>query len=128
MSEHDTQAAFFQAMALKNIPGVELMHAIPNGGHRHIAVAAKLKKEGVKAGVLDVQWPVARGGYIGLAIEFKHGTNGPSREQVARITALQKEGWCVAVCWDWQAAVRVVEGYSGMMHVAIQSAACRFKN
>jgi hypothetical protein len=119
MSEHLSQKAFFDWAALSKIPGIDLMHAIPNGGARHIAVASKLKAEGVKAGALDVQWPVARGGYIGLAIEFKHGDGNPTKEQRERITRLQMEGWCVAVVWDWQAAARVVRGYSGMLHVGV---------
>lgn len=122
MSEHQSQSAFFAWAALQRFPGVELMHAIPNGGLRHPAVAAKLKKEGVKSGVPDVSWPVARGGFIGLAIEFKHGDGNPTKEQRERITAMQKEGWCVALCWDWQAAARVVEGYAGMLRIA--AAAC----
>lgn len=117
MSEHDTQSAFFAWAALQKFLGVELMHAVPNGGHRHPAVAAKLKKEGLKPGVPDVSWPVPRGGFVGLAIEFKHGDGNPTKEQRERITALQKEGWCVAVCWDWQAAARLVTGYAGMMRI-----------
>jgi len=117
MSEHQTQSAFFDWVARQKFEGVELMHAIPNGGQRHPAVAAKLKKEGVKAGVPDVAWPVQRGGFIGLAIEFKHGDGNPTKEQRERITAMQKEGWLVAVCWDWQAAARLVQGYAGMMRI-----------
>jgi len=117
MSEHDTQAAFFEWASHQRFPGIELLHATPNGGARHPAVAAKLKKEGVKTGVPDVSWPVARGGFIGLAIEFKHGNGNPSKEQRERITALQKEGWCVALCWDWQAAARLLSGYAGMLTV-----------
>jgi hypothetical protein len=95
------------------------MHAIPNVGYRHPAVAAKLKAEGVKPGVPDVYWPVARGGFIGLAIEFKHANASPSKEQRERITLLQKEGWCVCICWDWQCAARTVQGYAGMMQVQL---------
>lgn len=114
MSEHDTQAAFFQWIGYQKFKGIELMHAVPNGGERHAAVAGKLKAEGVKPGIPDVLWPVARGGFIGLAIEFKHGDGNPSKEQRIRITSLQKEGWCVSVCWDWEAAARFVTGYAGM--------------
>ncbi|MCY1166568.1 hypothetical protein D9M73_65100 [compost metagenome] len=117
MSEHQSQKAFFEWIEFQRFPGIELMHAIPNGGLRDKAVAGKLKAEGVKAGALDVQWPVARGGFIGLAIEFKHGDGVPSKEQRDRITSLQLAGWCVAVCWDWQAAARVVTGYAGMLYV-----------
>jgi len=82
-------------------------------------VAANLKKEGVKPGVPDVSWPVARGAFIGLAIEFKHGDGNPSKEQRERITRMQEEGWCVAVCWSWPAAARMLKGYAGMLRVVM---------
>lgn len=119
MSEHLMQKAFFQWAALQKIPGIELMHAIPNGGERNPIVAAKLKAEGVKAGAPDLQWPVPRGGFIGLAIEFKAGDGNPTKDQRQRITRLQLEGWCVAVCWDWQAAARLVQGYGGMLMLSM---------
>ena len=122
MSEHDTQAAFFAWATHKRLPGIYLLHATPNGGQRHPVVAAKLKAEGVKAGVPDVSWPVARGGYIGLAIEFKNGDGNPSKEQRERIDRLQKEGWCVAVCWSWEAAARLLTGYAGMLTVSMPEA------
>jgi hypothetical protein len=117
MSEHLSQKAFFEWATYQRFPGIELMHAIPNGGERNAIVAAKLKAEGVKAGVPDVQWPVARGGFIGLAIEFKHGDGVPSKDQRARIDGLQREGWLVAVCWSWDAAARLLSGYAGMMRM-----------
>lgn len=119
MSEHDTQAAFFRWASFQRIPGLEQMHAIPNGGARHPAVAAKLKAEGVKPGVPDVYWPLPRGAFTGLAIEFKHADAGPSKEQRLRINELQLAGWCVCVCWDWQAAARTVLGYAGLMHLSM---------
>lgn len=91
MAEHDEQKAFFEWVEYSKIPGIDLMHATPNGGKRHPAVAKKLKAEGVKPGVPDVSWPVARGGFIGLAIEFKHGDGTPTKEQRERITRLQEE-------------------------------------
>lgn len=117
MSEHDSQVAFFQWANLQRFPGIELLHATPNGGYRDIRTASKLKAEGVKAGVPDVSWPVARGGFIGLAIEFKFGDGNPSKDQRERITKMQREGWCVAVCWDWPAAARLLTGYAGMLRV-----------
>lgn len=117
MSEHDTQKAFFDWAALQKFDGIELLHATPNGGLRHITVARKLKSEGVKPGVPDVSWPVARGAFIGLAIEFKDGDGNPSKEQRERITKMQEQGWCVAVCWSWVAAARMLKGYAGMMRM-----------
>lgn len=118
MSEHLEQKAFFEWAAMSKIPGIELMHAVPNGGQRHRAVAAKLKAEGVKPGVLDVSWPKPKGGFVGLAIEFKSGDGNPTKEQRERITRLQEEGWCVAVCWNWRAAARLVQGYAGLLTVS----------
>jgi len=115
MSEHAHQVAFFEWANLKRFPGIELLHAVPNGGARHKAVAGKLKAEGVKPGVPDVLWPVARGGFIGLAIEFKHGDGNPTKEQRERINRMQREGWLVLVCWSWEAAARVMVGYAGML-------------
>jgi hypothetical protein len=117
MSEHLTQAAFFSWLAYKKLDGVELAHAIPNGGLRPGKAGAMLKAEGVKAGVPDVYIPIARGGYIGLAIEFKHGDNNPSAAQKERIDKMQKEGWCVVICWSWEAAAKIVQGYTGMLKV-----------
>lgn len=119
MSEHDSQAAFFRWAALQKIQGLDSMHAIPNGGMRQLSVARKLKAEGVKSGVPDVYWPMPHGAFTGLAIEFKHADAGPSKEQRTRITQLQHAGWCVCVCWDWQAAARTVLGYAGLMQLSI---------
>jgi hypothetical protein len=119
MTEHEIQKSFFEWLSHQRFEGVELIHAVPNGGARHPAVAKKLKAEGVKAGVPDVSFPAARGGYIGLAIEFKSKDGNPSKEQRERITKMQLERWCVIVCWDWQAAARAVEGYVGMMRIQL---------
>lgn len=117
MSEHDTQAAFFTWAGRQRIENIDLLHAVPNGGARHISVASKLKAEGVKKGVPDVSWPVARGGFIGLAIEFKHGDGNPTKEQRERMTKMQQEGWLCCICWDWMAAARTLTGYAGMVRV-----------
>jgi hypothetical protein len=116
-TEHLIQSAFFDWARYQNIDGIDLLFAVPNGGQRHPLVAAKLKKEGVKPGVPDVLWPVQRGGFIGLAIEFKNGDGNPTKEQRERIDKLQKEGWCVAICWSWEAAARLLKGYAGMMRI-----------
>ena len=47
------------------------LYAIPNGGKRGIREAARLKKQGVKAGVSDVHCPLPCNGFNGLWIEMK---------------------------------------------------------
>ena len=84
MSEHDEQAALFEwaTWHTSQCPELGLLFAIPNGGHRHPVVAARLKAEGVRAGVPDICLPVARKGYHGLFVELKFGRNKPTPAQV----------------------------------------------
>lgn len=112
--EHEIQKAYFKWASMQKVPGLDLLHANANGGHRHLLTAVKLKSEGVKAGVPDVYLPAPRGGFCGLAIEFKAPDGNPSKEQRERMNRMQQEGWCVTLCWDWSAAARMTLGYLGM--------------
>jgi hypothetical protein len=80
-TEHEHQAALFEWAALmeSEYPDLKYLFAIPNGGLRHKAVAAKLKKEGVKPGVPDTFLPVPMGRYHGLFIELKPKYRGIKR-------------------------------------------------
>ena len=109
LSEHQIQSAYFDFARLH--PVARRAYAIPNGGQRHIAVAAKLKAEGVRKGVLDVCLPVAAGGAHGLYIEFKAGRNTLTPEQAEEAAALVRDGYAVAVCRDTLAAVGITESY-----------------
>lgn len=111
--EHIEQCALFRwaEYQAKAKPELALMFAIPNGGHRNKATAARLKAEGVKAGVPDICLPVARGEYHGLWIEMKAGRNKPTPPQVQWHMRLSQQGHRVAVCWGWEAARDVIEEY-----------------
>ncbi len=116
MTEHHEQVALFEWAARQSnmTPELKLLHAIPNGGHRHKAVAANMKREGVKAGVPDVFLPVARYGFHGLYIEMKFGKNAPTRSQQWWIDQLATENYKVLVCWGFDAARREIERYLGI--------------
>jgi hypothetical protein len=114
MSEHYHQKAFFAWVGRQKRPELDAIFAVPNGGHRHPAVAAKLKAEGVRPGVPDVLLPSPRGGFVGLAIEFKFDAGNCTKEQRERITRMQIDGWMCVVAWDWEAAARTVLGYLDM--------------
>ena len=89
-----------------------MLYAIPNGGHRNKAVAAKLKAQGVRAGVPDLCLPVSRGGKHGLYIELKRRKGGRvSPEQLEWMECLMQEGYHCAVCKGWDAAAKVIEEY-----------------
>lgn len=112
-TEHKHQAALFRWAEIqsKRIPKLSLLFAIPNGGLRSNATAAKLKAEGVKAGVPDICLPVAKGEYHGLFIELKAGRNKPTPTQVQWHARLSSEGYRVTVCWGWEAAREAIEEY-----------------
>jgi len=48
--EHQVQVAICEYLDIRKV----VYFAIPNGGKRNITTAAKLKKEGVKAGIPDI--------------------------------------------------------------------------
>ena len=116
-TEHDEQVSFFKLVDLYSKKHPELLNvfAIPNGGHRNKAVAAKLKAEGVRAGYPDIAVDVARRGYHGLRIELKRrdGGAGLSRAQsdwfcwlmgqgyLCHMAKGSDEAWAV-LCWYLQ--------------------------
>jgi len=126
VSEHDEQAALIAwAEYQANVwPDLKLLFAAINGaklpwkrdanGRRFSREAMRLKAEGLKAGVPDLWLPVARGGYHGLVIEMKFGSNRPSNEQLWWLEALAGQGWQTAVCWSFEAAQRVIMEYLAM--------------
>ena len=92
-------------------PNAGKLFAIPNGGHRNKQVAHKLKEEGVRAGVLDLFFPEARGGYFGLWIEMKVRPNRPTPEQLARIKQHLDDGYYAAVCYSHEQAQTLLLWY-----------------
>lgn len=109
LSEHQIQKAYFDWARLH--PEAKRAYAIPNGGHRNVVVASKLKAEGVRRGVLDVHLPIPRGGCAGFWLELKHGKNNLSPEQKIEVETLAKDGYAVAVCWDTLSAIDITNKY-----------------
>ena len=112
-SEHDLQKHICKWAKLMEgqYPELRLLHAIPNGGQRHVLVATKLKAEGVKAGVPDICLPVARGGYHGLYIEVKRSGGKPSLSQSGWIADLVEQGYRVAIINDAQTVKDLIITY-----------------
>lgn len=95
----------------KNIPELELLYHIPNGGKRSKREAARFKREGVKAGVPDLHLPVARGGYHGLYVEMKAPKGKTSKNQENWIEKLTNQGYYVVVCYGWEEASKSILSY-----------------
>jgi hypothetical protein len=99
-------------------PVLELLHHVPNGEKRekvtkvkkdgsvveYSPTGKKLKRQGVKAGVLDLDLPSARRGYFGLRIEMKIPGNDLTEEQQWWKERLEREGYRVEVCFSAEAA------------------------
>jgi len=110
-TEHEEQKAFIEYCNLQGGDWLRF-YAIPNGGDRHPAVAAKLKAEGVRKGVLDLCLPVARGGYHGLYIEMKRRKGGKlSDDQANEQVKLRQAGYCAEVAKGWEEAVNITKDY-----------------
>jgi hypothetical protein len=114
-NELNEQKTLFEFLALLegNEPRLQYLFHVPNGGHRHPAVAAQMKAAGVKRGVPDILFPIAFGQYHGLAIEMKAGVNRTTKEQVVWLDVLEEQGWRTAVCYGWVRAAIIIVEYIG---------------
>lgn len=97
-------------------PGAKVadyLYHIPNGGQRNAIVAAKLKAQGVKAGVSDLHLPLARHGFHGLWIELKAEGGKLQKSQAEWLERMNKAGHLATVCVGWQAAAETIANYVG---------------
>lgn len=117
-SEHDIQAAYISWVRLQEKTDIRywFIYHVPNGGHRHKAVAAKMRASGTRPGILDIScdYPVACVGNVwapGARIEFKAGKNKTTEAQRDTIKKFSAVGYCIAIAWDWQAAAEWTKRY-----------------
>ena len=116
--EHQIQKAFVQMVELhfNTIPFLRLGFGVPNGSHRHPAVAVKLKAEGVRKHVPDWILPVPSYHNTGLVIEFKAPGKYPNRGQREYHAMLRACGWTTHIERDpeqaWQTVRRYCQGVS----------------
>ncbi len=113
-SEHHEQACLMKWAELQSgsMPELRCLFAIPNGGWRHPATAARLKAEGVKPGVPDLFLAFPCNGSHGLFIEMKRRVGGRlSPEQQAWRERLSMHGYRVRVCKGWEEAKTEIINY-----------------
>ena len=119
LSEHEEQVLVIEWANLyrhKRLDDflVEYLLAIPNGGHRHIGVAIKLKKEGVKKGVSDLFLAVPSEHYFGLWVEMKPcgATRSSIRPDQRKFLQLMNDmGYYATMCAGFENAKRVICQY-----------------
>jgi hypothetical protein len=101
-TEHEEQVGFISWWRLR-FPGV-LIFSIPNGEHRHISVAKRLKDEGLTPGMPDLYCPKYK-----LWIELKRSRGGKiSQEQERIIEYLRMIGDTVIIAMGAEDASRQV--------------------
>jgi len=111
MSERDEQVALFDALKTFNVTEANWLFAIPNGGQRHIAVATRMKAEGVKSGVWDLFLPIPRGDYHGLFIEMKYNKRKLTDNQRVFGAYVKEHGYATAIAYTWIEAKDIIEKY-----------------
>lgn len=92
-------------------PELKLIYHVPNGGSRNQLEAVNLKRQGVKAGVPDLNLPVALNGFHGLYIEMKFGKNKTTEKQNWWLEQLEKQGYKTAVCYGADEAIDTIKEY-----------------
>lgn len=112
-TEHAHQVALFMwaSQNLDKYPELKWMYAIPNGGERNVAVAGRLKAEGVKSGVSDICLPIARGSLHGLYIEMKKPGGKESQQQIEFGQFLYQQGYGYIMCDHWEKARDIIHDY-----------------
>lgn len=108
------QAALIAELRVRMPAVADLIYHVPNGGHRLKSVAAKLKQQGVVAGIPDLVLTMARGGFFGLYIEFKATPPNDaaiSASQHERIRKLNDQGYLAVVCRGHFDAMEQIRAY-----------------
>lgn len=95
-------------------PCLKWLQHSPNGERRDASTAGKLKAMGVRAGVLDLFLPVARGQYHGLMIELKKPDGKrpkPSIEQAEYMAYLTANGYLSYCLNDFEVCKDAILAY-----------------
>lgn len=112
-TEHQEQVSVIEWVIEheEEFPVLKTLYAIPNGGHRHMAEAIRLRDEGVRKGIPDLCLPCSRHGFNALYIEMKSKSGSVSDDQTAMIEMLVDCGNMVVICWDALSAIQTIISY-----------------
>ena len=110
--EHRIQAACVRWFRLKYPHLAARLFAVPNGGRRDGITGARLKEEGVLAGVADLILLVPNADYHALLIEMKTPKGRQSDSQRAWQRAVAgNDDYLYVVCRSLEEFIREVEEY-----------------
>lgn len=88
-----------------------IIFAVPNGGKRNLKEAARMKRQGVTAGVPDLCIPEPTNEYHGLWVELKVGKNKLTGKQSEMIQKLSKRKYATIVCYSLNDFIHNVKFY-----------------
>lgn len=110
-SEHRIQVALIDYLKLALRPELEA-RAVPNGEKRHIAVASRLKAEGVRRGTPDIFICLPSGKIAWLEMKAKGGSLSPEQKEFRdKVTAL---GHPYAVARTVEEAIEFLSGLDAL--------------
>lgn len=124
-AEHGEQADLFTWIDEQPGPEWSRLYAIPNFAGFHgskgarKASGARAKAEGRRKGMLDVCWPLARGGWFGLYLEMKTETGALSSAQRGWIEYLRAENFRVDVATSAEVARAVLLHYYSLPRTTV---------
>lgn len=109
--EHNIQVACVRWFAYQYPELRGLLFAVPNGGRRDAVTGAKMKAEGVVAGVSDLILLVPSNGNGALCIEMKTANGRQSDEQKRWQQAVERMGYRYVVCRSLDEFIKEIKGY-----------------
>ena len=98
-TEHQLQAALCNYLDVALRPELDYF-AIPNGEHRHIRVAVKLKAQGVKRGIPDLAVLLPEGRIAWLEMKIKGGALSAHQKAFRDKAQSLGHAWAVAKTLD----------------------------
>lgn len=109
--EHRIQCACIQWFRYQYPHMRHNLFAVPNGGHRDKVTAAKMKGEGVLAGVADLILLKSNTRYGALLIEMKTRTGRQADTQREWQRLIEQDGYKYVVCRSLDDFIREVNDY-----------------
>jgi hypothetical protein len=98
----------------RKYPELGLLYHCPNGGFRNAREGARLKAQGVLAGIPDYHLPIARQDWHSAYFELKAGKGKPTEAQLDISAKLLLAGNYCQFVTGWVEAARAIARYLGL--------------
>lgn len=109
--EHRLQVACVRWFRMQYSGYGNLLFAVPNGGLRNKSTAARLKAEGVVAGVADLVLLLPNQQYHAMCIELKTPKGRQQDTQKQWQQSVVRYGYCYVICHSLDEFVKDIKEY-----------------